>query len=112
MQPYTVGAVAYHPRVVTIWEGFRAWFRARGFALDYTLLPTYERQLDALFDGGVDVAWNTNLAYVQARERAGGRCRALAMRDTDRDWTSHAVVPSGAPKGLDGLRGRAAILGR
>ena len=24
-----VGAVAYHPRIVTIWEGFRAWFDRR-----------------------------------------------------------------------------------
>src|SRR6266508_1236770 len=26
MPPLRVGAVAYDPKVVTIWEGFRAWF--------------------------------------------------------------------------------------
>src|SRR5205085_5364502 len=105
MQSYRVGAVAYHPRVVTGWEGFRRWFPGRGFPLEYTLYPSYERQLEALFAGEIDVAWNTNLAYVHARERAGDGCRALAMRDTDRDWTSHAVVRSGAPAGLEALRG-------
>ncbi|MEP6642104.1 MAG: PhnD/SsuA/transferrin family substrate-binding protein [Gaiellales bacterium] len=92
--------------MVTIWEGFRAWFMARGFPLEYTLYSTYGRQLDALFDGDIEVAWNTNLAYVQAQERAGGACRALAMRDTDRDWTSHVVVLEGAATGLDALRGK------
>jgi phosphonate transport system substrate-binding protein len=106
MSTYRVGAVAYHPRVVTIWEGFRDWFAARGLAMDYMLFATYEQQLEALFAGTIDVAWNTNLAYVQARERSGGACRALAMRDTDRDWTSHAIVREGAPLGLDGVRGK------
>jgi ABC-type phosphate/phosphonate transport system substrate-binding protein len=106
MNTYRVGAVAYHPRVVTIWEGFRDWFRTRGFPIEYVLFATYGQQLEALFAGTVDVAWNTNLAYVQARERSGGACAPLAMRDTDRDWTSHAVVPAGAPAGLDSLRGR------
>lgn len=103
---YTVGAVAYHPRVVTIWEDFRRWFIGRRFPLDYRLFSTYEAQTDALFAGEIDVAWNTNLAYVQARERADGRCRALAMRDTDRDWTSLVLVSEGGPRGLEGLRGK------
>ena len=106
MQTYRVGAVAYHPRVVTIWEGFRAWFQQRGLPAEYVLHATYDQQLEALFAGTIDVAWNTNLAYGRARERSGGACRSLAMRDTDRDWRSHAVVPDGAPHGLDGLRGK------
>ncbi|MEO7296152.1 MAG: PhnD/SsuA/transferrin family substrate-binding protein [Candidatus Limnocylindria bacterium] len=103
---YRVGAVAYHPRVVTIWEAFRAWFGARGFPLDYVLYSRYPALLDALMAGQVDVAWNTNLAYVQTVERTGGACRAIAMRDTDLGWTSHVLVPTGSPIGLDGLRGR------
>lgn len=106
MTTYRIGAVAYHPRVVTIWEGFRDWFAARGFPTDYLLFATYEQQLDALFAGTIDVAWNTNLAYVYAWERSSGACHALAMRDTDRGWTSHAVVRAGAVVGLDGLRGK------
>jgi phosphonate transport system substrate-binding protein len=103
---YVVGAVAYHPRVVTIWEHFRSWFVGRGFPLDYRLFSSYDAQLDALFAGEVDVAWNTNLAYVAALERAAGGCRALAMRDTDRDWTSLVLVPEGSAAGLDDLRGK------
>ena len=103
---YRVGAVAYHPRVVTIWEDFRRWFAGRGFALDYALYATYDAQVEALLAGEIDAAWNTNLAYVRVRERSGVACRALAMRDTDRDWTSHAVVPSVSSTGLESLRGK------
>jgi phosphonate transport system substrate-binding protein len=91
---------------VTIWEGFRRWFGQRDLPLDYVLFSTYESQLEALFAGEIEAAWNTNLAYVRTCERSGGACRALAMRDTDRNWTSVAVVPTGAPVGLEALRGK------
>jgi ABC-type phosphate/phosphonate transport system substrate-binding protein len=103
---YRVGAVAYHPRVVSIWEDFRRWFHDRGLPLEYVLFSTYEAQVDALLDGQVDTAWNTNLAHVQTRLKAGDGCGALAMRDTDRDWTSLALVPAGAPTGVEALRGK------
>lgn len=103
---YRVGAVAYHPRVVTIWEDFRRWFVEHGFGLDYTLYSTYEAQVDALLAGEIDVAWNTNLAYVQARERVRNACSALAMRDTDRDWTSLALVLGGSFSRLEELKGK------
>ena len=41
VRPFTLGAVAYDPKVVTIWEGFRAWFATRGFAFDYVLYSNY-----------------------------------------------------------------------
>ncbi len=88
----TVGAVAYHPRVETIWDSFARWFASRGAPVDAVLFDTYDDQLDALFDQRIDVAWNTNLAYVEAQRRAGGGCGMLAMRDNDRDWRTHAVV--------------------
>jgi phosphonate transport system substrate-binding protein len=103
---YRVGAVAYDPRVVTIWEGFARWFGEQEFPLFYTLYSSYEAQVGALFGGEIDVAWNTNLAYVRARERAGEACRVLAMRDTDRDWTSLALVRAGYASSLEDLRGR------
>src|SRR5262252_8101651 len=104
MSAYRVGAVAYHPRVVTIWEAFRSWFAEQGFPVEHTLYSTYERQLDALFDDEIDVAWNTNLAYVRARWRAGGACSAIAMRDTDRGWTSHIITRDRSLTGLEALR--------
>jgi phosphonate transport system substrate-binding protein len=103
---YRVGAVAYHPRVVTIWEDFRRWFGEQGLALDYVLYSTYEAQVDALVAREIDVAWNTNLAYVQTRERTRNACSALAMRDTDRDWMSLALVPAGSLSSLQELKGK------
>jgi phosphonate transport system substrate-binding protein len=103
---YRVGAVAYHPRVVTIWEDFRRWFTEQGFALDYALYSSYEAQVAALLADEIDVAWNTNLAYVHVRRQTNGACSALAMRDTDRNWTSHALVYGDHVPGLQALRGK------
>jgi len=108
-RPYRVGAVAYKAQVVTIWEAFRRWFGERGFPLEYVLFSTYDEQVEALRSGWIDVAWNTNLAFVAALDATHGTCRPIAMRDTDIGWTSHVVVPEGAPAatlGLEGLRGR------
>ncbi len=106
---YRVGAVAYKAQVVTIWEAFRRWFRARDFPLEYVLFSTYDEQVGALREGWIDVAWNTNLAYVATVRATDGRCRAIAMRDTDRNWTSHLIVPADSVAvrlGLEGMRGR------
>jgi len=106
---YRVGAVAYKAQVVTIWEAFRRWFRDRHVPLEYVLFSSYEEQVAALVDGWIDVAWNTNLAYVATLRATGGSCQPIAMRDTDRGWTSHVVVPAGSPAaggGLEALRGR------
>jgi len=65
-----MGAVAYDPKVVTIWDGFRAWFREHGFEFDYVLYSNYERQVEQLMDGRVHVAWNSPLAWVRARRLA------------------------------------------
>src|ERR687892_740669 len=83
-----VGAVSYDPKVVDIWEGFKAWFGNNGLSLDYVLYSNYERLVESLIDGHVDVAWNSPLAWVRAR-RLGAAAevsvRAIAMRDTDFD---------------------------
>jgi phosphonate transport system substrate-binding protein len=100
-----LGAVAYDPKVVTIWDGFRAWFRREGFAFDYVLYSNYERQVEDLLAGRVHVAWNSPLAWVRSARL--GPVRAVAMRDTDRDLTSVVVVRNDSPvQTLDDLRGR------
>jgi len=94
-----VGAVAYDPKVVTIWDGFRAWFRAQGLDVDYVLFSNYERQVEALMDGSIDVAWNSPLAWARAHRlaaAAGETLSELAMRDTDCDLTSVVVVREGS----------------
>lgn len=91
----TLGAVAYDPKVVTIWDGFQRWFADRGLAFDYVLYTSYERQVRGLLDGEHEVAWNSPLAWLQADAAAraqGRRAHAVAMRDTDRDLTSVLVV--------------------
>jgi ABC-type phosphate/phosphonate transport system substrate-binding protein len=110
-----MGAVAYDPKVVTIWDGFRRWFAARDFAFDYVLYSNYERQVEELAAGRIDAAWNSPLAWVRA-ERVGrhtGRAvEALTMRDTDCDLTSVIVVR--ADSGIESaeqLRGKRVATG-
>jgi ABC-type phosphate/phosphonate transport system substrate-binding protein len=90
-----VGAVAYHPRIVTIWEGFRDYFAGQGTPTDYVLYSNYERLVDALLTGEVDIGWNTNTAYVAAEARIGGDARVLAMRDVDADFRTVIVTRRG-----------------
>lgn len=87
-----LGAVAYDPKVVTIWEGIRDYFRDQGVAFDFALFSNYERQVEALLAGFVDVAWNTPLAHVRVQRRTEGRSLSLGMRDSDRDFCSKIVV--------------------
>jgi ABC-type phosphate/phosphonate transport system substrate-binding protein len=94
---FLMGAVAYDPKVVTIWDGFRQWLRARGLPFDYLLYSNYERQVTDLVAGHIDAAWNSPLAWVRSARAAaarGGHVTALAMRDTDRDLSSVIVVPA------------------
>jgi ABC-type phosphate/phosphonate transport system substrate-binding protein len=96
-QTLVLGAVAYDPKVVTIWEGFKAWFYKRGLAFDYVLYSNYERQVEAHVAGRFHIAWNSPLAWVRAARlarSAGRRAEAVAMRDTDQNLTSVIVVRS------------------
>ncbi|HEV7862139.1 MAG TPA: PhnD/SsuA/transferrin family substrate-binding protein [Acidimicrobiia bacterium] len=107
---FVMGAVAYDPKVVTIWDGFRRWFTDRDFPFDYVLYSNYERQVEDLLDGRIDAAWNSPLAWVRARrlgEAQGLGVSALAMRDSDCDLTSVVIVRADSPiTDPEGLRGR------
>src|SRR5579864_8495688 len=91
-KPILVGAVAYDPHVVPIWEGMRDYFREVGPPIDYLLFSNYDRQVQALLDRTIDIAWNTNLAWVKVHHRTQGVCRALAMRDVDARFTTVIVA--------------------
>jgi len=111
-----LGAVAYDPKVVTIWDGFRAWLRGPGgLEFDYVLYSNYERQVEDLVGGRVDVAWNSPLAWIRARRLAAARgvmLTPVTMRDTDRDLRSLVVVRADSPvRSLTGLRGRLVTTG-
>jgi phosphonate transport system substrate-binding protein len=110
-----LGAVAYDPKVVTIWEGFRSWFRGHELDFDFVLYSNYERQVEDLVDARIDVAWNSPLAWVRARRLAAARgidLLPVTMRDTDCDLTSVIVTRGDAGlRSLEDLRGRTIATG-
>jgi phosphonate transport system substrate-binding protein len=107
-----LGAVAYHPRIVTIWERFRTYFADAGVPTDYILFSNYERLVDAVLDETVEIGWNTNTAYVALDHRAQGRTQILGMRDVDRDWATVLVTRKGhVPGSVAELSGRVLALG-
>src|SRR5512142_2688045 len=114
-----LGAVAYNPKVVTIWEGMRRYFHEEAhLPVEVVLFQSYEAQVLALLAKPgeavprIDIAWNTNLAYLQADEWSGHACRAIAMRDTDLGWMTKIVAVTGGPIAtLADLRNRTLALG-
>ena len=107
-----LGAVAYDPKVVSIWEGIRDHFRAEGAPMDFALYSNYERQVESLLAGHVDVAWDTPLAHVRVKRRTGGSSLSLAMRDSDRDFRAKVVVRRDAGiRSLSDLAGKTLAVG-
>jgi len=114
-----LGAVAYNPKVVTIWEGMRGYFHEEAHLdVEVVLFQSYEAQVLALLAQPgeavprIDIAWNTNLAYLQADEWSGHSCRAIAMRDTDLGWMTTIIAVNGSPiSTLADLRNRTLALG-
>jgi phosphonate transport system substrate-binding protein len=98
-----VGVVAYDPKVVTIWEGIKDYFTQNQLETDFVLFSNYDAQVEALLKGWIDIAWNTNLAYVKVYRKTGGKCGVLAMRDTDVGFTT--TIVAGKASGIDGIRG-------
>ena len=116
MSAVLLGAVAYDPKVVTIWDGFRSWLRdSAGLDFDFVLYSNYERQVSDLVDGRIDVAWNSPLAWVRARRLAAAKGVSLTpvtMRDTDCDLRSVVVVRADSPvRSLADLAGRTVATG-
>ena len=112
---FLLGAVAYDPKVVTIWNGFREWLSANGLPFDYMLYSNYERQVEDLVAGRIDAAWNSPLAWIRARRLAEAQdtpVQALVMRDSDQDLTSVVVVQASSPiQSLEDLQGRVVGVG-
>lgn len=114
-----LGAVAYDPKVVTIWEGMRRYFNEEAhLPVEVVLFQSYEAQVLALLAQPgetvphIDIAWNTNLAYLQSDEWSGHACSAIAMRDTDLDWMSKIVAVTGGPvSNVSDLKDRTLALG-
>lgn len=115
MEDLILGAVAYDPKVVTIWEGFQAYLRAHALPFDFLLYSNYERLVEGHLAGEVQVAWNSPLAWIEIERVASARGRkaaAVVMRDTDRDLTSVIVVKADSPvRSVADLAGRTVAVG-
>src|SRR5216683_4907045 len=79
-----VGAVAYDPKVVSIWEGMRRYFHEEArLPVEVVLFQSYEAQVAALLAlpgeplPRIDIGWNTNLAFIQADAWSDHRCRPI-----------------------------------
>lgn len=95
---------------VPFWEGLTAWLNQRGQPCDFTLFPTEEAQRAAHFDGKIDVAWCSPLAWVlttRAARRLNRVALAIAMRDVDLDRSSAVLVRAAGPiRALADLKGK------
>ena len=110
-----MGAVAFAPAAVTIWDGFKAWFNKNGLPFEYVLYCNYDRQISELLLGHIDAAWNDPLSWVRARRMAeadGKKLQPLVMRDIDFDLTSVVAVRANSKyKTLADLKGATIAVG-
>ena len=111
-KPIVVGCVAYDPKIVTIWDIIRDYFNDNGVRLDYVLFSNYEAQIEYLLSGKIDIAWNTNVAWVRTYELSNHQAKALVMRDTDIDFKSVFIAKTKSNiKSIKDLKGKKFGLG-
>ena len=111
-KPIVIGAVLYDPKVAVIWDVIRDFFEEHHCPIDNVYYSDYELQVGALMNGQIDIAWNSPLAWLDSQRRSGARCRAIAMRDSDRDRVSYLVVKKdSAIDSPDDLRGKTVAVG-
>jgi ABC-type phosphate/phosphonate transport system substrate-binding protein len=107
-----IGAVAYAPSAVTVFESVRRYFAKHGMPVDYVLYSNYDALVEALHKGQVDIAWNTPLAHAQYHLLAGGHSQTLVMRDVDCDYRCKLLVRKGSGiTSPQGLAGKTLVLG-
>jgi len=87
-----VGAVASSTRVLAFWEAMLEHFRGQGAPIEYALFSSYERQVESLLIGHIDVAYNSALSHARVKRRTEGRSITLAAADTDRGASAMIIV--------------------
>jgi phosphonate transport system substrate-binding protein len=111
-RPILVGAVLYDPKVRVIWDIIRDFFAENRCPIDAVFYTNYELMVQTLVQGHIDIAWNSPLAWLDAERQLGGACRAIAMRDTDRDRVSHIITKTQGGIGtIADLRGKRLAVG-
>jgi phosphonate transport system substrate-binding protein len=107
-----IGAVAYAPSAVTVFENFRHYFAKTDLPIDYVLYSNYDSLVDALKNGHVDIAWNTPLAHARYHLSCDGKSQTLVMRDVDCQFRCKLLVrKESGIKGPTGLEGKTLALG-
>jgi phosphonate transport system substrate-binding protein len=111
-KPVLIGAVIYDPRVSVIWDIIREFFSEQNCPIDVVYYTNYELLVQALKADHIDMAWNSPLAWLDSLRVTGGKCRAIAMRDTDQDRRTYFLVrkDSGITSLAD-LKGKTIALG-
>src|SRR5262245_64512594 len=108
-----IGAVAYAPYVVTIFEGIKRHFHQQKIELDWVLYSNYDALVEAFVSGEVDLAWNGPLAYVKIRRALAEPCKVVAMRDTDVGFTTQFITHRDSSiQQIGDLRGKRFAFGR
>src|SRR5262245_575987 len=80
--------------------------------MDFVLFSNYERQIELLIKGHIDIAWNTQLAHVRVQRQTENKSLSLAMRDSDRDFHARIIVRTDSGiADLKGLEGRTLAVG-
>ena len=96
-----VGAVAYDPKVVTIWEGMRRYFHDEArLPVEVVLFQSYEAQvrpswLRPAIPRRASTSPGTRTLLISGRRVERPSCRPIAMRDTDVGWMTKIVTVTG-----------------
>mmetsp|Transcript_27524 Transcript_27524/g.67962 ORF Transcript_27524/g.67962 Transcript_27524/m.67962 type:complete len:328 (+) Transcript_27524:71-1054(+) len=98
-----VGCVSYCDYIGDIWTGIAERFKSRGVPLDFVLFTNYDRQIESLLNGHIDIAWNGPVSHVRIQRRTNNTSISLGMRDTDQDFPS--VVIASTRSGVTSLQG-------
>ena len=112
-RPLKVGAVMYDPKVSVIWEIIRDFFEAQALSDRRRVLQHLRAAGRRRCSTGRSTSPGTRRSPGSTRSAArAARCRAIAMRDTDRDRISYFVARRDGPvRTLADLRGRTLAMG-
>jgi ABC-type phosphate/phosphonate transport system substrate-binding protein len=107
-----IGAVAYSPSVVTVFQGLTRYLSGNGLPSDYVLYSNYDALVEALDRGEIDIAWNTPLAHAQYHLKNDCSSQTLVMRDVDVGLRCTIVVRADSGiQSLSDLAGKRLVLG-